>query len=312
MAEETAPESRVVTVEEAVRRLRAGEVVAIPTETVYGLAARIDRPEAIGGIFALKGRPADNPLIVHVADVAQVEEIAEVSEVARTLMKTFWPGPLTIVLPRRMGVSDVVTAGLDTVAVRMPSAAIALEILRGVGVPLAAPSANRSGRPSATIAQHVLDDHGERVDVVDGGPCEQGLESTVVRPLSDKILMLRPGKITREALTQATGLPVVDPEQSDLRRSPGTRHRHYAPSVPVVLCEDLDHVRDVAGKGNVMVLSVVNPGVGSVWHSLDARTVFAHFREAERLGVDKILVHLDETVRVDEALMNRLRRAAES
>lgn len=299
-------------VEEAVRRLRAGEVVAIPTETVYGLAARIDRPEAIGGIFALKGRPADNPLIVHVADVVQVEEIAEVSDVARTLMKTFWPGPLTIVLPKRPGVSDAVTAGLDTVAVRMPAALIAREILRGVGVPLAAPSANRSGRPSATIAQHVLDDHGDRVCVVDGGPCEQGLESTVVRPLNNKILMLRPGTITREALTKATGLPVVDPELGDLRRSPGTRHRHYAPQVPVILFDDLGQVRDLAGTGNVMILSAVDPGVGATWHLLDARTVFADFREAERLGVDKILVHLDETVRVDEALMNRLRRAAES
>lgn len=312
MADETAAELKVITVDEAVRRLRAGEVVAIPTETVYGLAARIDRPEAIARIFELKGRPQDNPLIVHVADPAQVDEIAVVSDIARTLMDSFWPGPLTIVLPKRPGVSDDVTAGLDTVAVRMPAAPIACEILRGVGVPLAAPSANRSGRPSATIAQHVLDDHGDRVCVVDGGPCEQGLESTVVRPLNDKILMLRPGMITREALTKATGLSVVDPELGDLRRSPGTQHRHYAPQVPVILCDDLGRLREQAGMGNVMILSAVDPGVDAFWHSLDARTVFAHFREAERLGVDKILVHLDETVRVDEALMNRLRRAAES
>lgn len=301
----------VISVEEAVRRLQHGEVVAIPTETVYGLAARIDDEGAIRRIFSLKGRPADNPLIVHVATRAQVANLAKISDVAATLMDRFWPGPLTIVLPKNDGVSDLVTAGLDTVAVRMPASPTAIEILRRLDVPLAAPSANRSGRPSATQAQHVLDDHGDAVAVVDGGACQEGLESTVVRPLADRILLLRPGVISRSDLTEATGLPVVDPDVDDVRRSPGTRHRHYAPAVPVELFDDLDDLRRSIGNGNVVILAETNPHGGGIWKPLTGPTVFTEFRDAERLGVDKILVHLTEAVRTDEALMNRLRRASE-
>lgn len=203
------------------------------------------------------------------------------------------------------------SAGLDTVAVRMPAAPIAREILQAVGVPLAAPSANRSGRPSATTAQHVLDDHGDAVPVVDGGPCTHGLESTVIRTTDDAILLLRPGMVTRAELEAVAHLPVRDPADADLRRSPGTRHRHYAPNVPVILCETVDQLRQEAAMGRPLILSTQDLQVGGEWHRLDARTVFSEFREAERSGVEKILVHLDESVRADEALMNRLRRAAE-
>ncbi|WP_296977514.1 L-threonylcarbamoyladenylate synthase [Thermobacillus sp. ZCTH02-B1] len=197
---------------EAARTLREGGIVAFPTETVYGLGADARNAEAVRRVFAAKGRPSDNPLIVHIADRDQLRELAlPYGGVAARLMDAFWPGPLTIVLPVRPGaVAPEVTAGLDTVAVRMPAHPVALRLIAAAGCPIAAPSANRSGRPSPTLAAHVLEDLEGRIDgVVDGGPAEVGLESTVVMMADGRIHVLRPGGVTPEALAEAAGCEVA-------------------------------------------------------------------------------------------------------
>ncbi|MFC5701551.1 L-threonylcarbamoyladenylate synthase [Cohnella faecalis] len=215
---------------EAAAALAAGGVVAFPTETVYGLGGDARSTEAVGKIFAAKGRPSDNPLIVHIADEADVESLCErVGEIERTLMRIFWPGPLTLVLPVRPGaVSPLVTAGLDTVAVRLPEHRLARDLIAAAGCPLAAPSANRSGRPSPTEARHVQEDLDGRIDgVLDGGAAGVGLESTVVRVLDGIVHVLRPGGVTAEHLQAAIG------DLAEVRQSHGTEETN-----PVVAADD--------------------------------------------------------------------------
>lgn len=218
--------------------LQQGGIVAFPTETVYGLGAVAASTEAVERIFAAKGRPSDNPLIVHIAHREQADELAaEISGLERRLMERFWPGPLTLVLPLRPGaVSPLVTAGLDTVAVRMPDHPLALRLIAAAGAPLAAPSANRSGRPSPTTAQHVMEDLGGRIaGVLDGGPAGIGLESTVVRVDNEgRIHVLRPGGVTaaelRAAAPQADVVAAGETtEEPSIPRSPGMKYAHYAP-----------------------------------------------------------------------------------
>lgn len=300
----------------AVDLLKQGRLVALPTETVYGLAARIDDPQAIRRIFTAKGRPQDNPLIVHVADITDIEAIGVTGVVEDVLIQHFMPGPLTIVLQRRSEISDDVTAGLSTVAVRIPGNDVFREIIRRVGKPLAAPSANLSGRPSPTTAQHVVDDLGSVVDaVVDAGPCSVGLESTVVQVVGNEVVILRPGAVTAAMLADVTGLTVRSAETQEAMASPGSRHRHYAPHARVVLVYDAAEILQQGAKGattSVIVLARHSPGEGIPWRSLTASTLYAELRRADALHVDKIVVHCDEEIRSDEAMMNRLRRAAES
>lgn len=217
--------------------LTDGGLVAFPTETVYGLGADALLGEAVAKIFAAKGRPADNPLIVHVVSPEDVDRIAFVDEQAARLMKLFWPGPLTLVLVAKEGVPSITRAGLSTVAVRMPSHPVALALIEEARCPVAAPSANRSGRPSPTNAQTVVDDLNGAVDVViDAGPTDVGVESTVVDVTGPALVLLRPGGLPVEELIAVED--VVLPQGEEIkRRSPGTRHRHYAPSVPLVLWE---------------------------------------------------------------------------
>lgn len=295
--------------------LREGKVLAIPTETVYGLAALITNDEAIRGIFNAKGRPADNPLIVHVANAVDVASIAIVSPLAQRLMDVFFPGALTLVLPKRPHVSDLVTAGLDTVAVRMPDLAVTRAIIARAGAPVAAPSANLSGRPSPTTARHVLDDLDGRIAaVIDAGPCREGLESTVVRIVDEQVYILRPGSVSRIDIERAINAPVVNEvRDADLHHSPGTRYRHYAPHAHVVLVDSIDEairIRD-AGDGLTMLLAPVDLALGLPWRPLTAASLYAELRYADSLHVKKIIVHCDEQVRTNEALMNRLRKAAE-
>ncbi|MBB6669929.1 L-threonylcarbamoyladenylate synthase [Cohnella nanjingensis] len=254
---------------EAASALAAGGVVAFPTETVYGLGGDARSTEAVERIFAAKGRPSDNPLIVHLADAAGLDGLAAgVSSLERKLMAAFWPGPLTFVLPALPGaVSPRVTAGLDTVAVRVPAHETARRLIAAAGCPIAAPSANRSGRPSPTLARHVLDDLDGRIDgVLDGGPTGVGLESTVVRVMGDVVHVLRPGGVTAEQLRAAAGPDVrVESGSGDVGdvgeaarevapsgdagaagaddgsaaetapRSPGVKYTHYAPQGEMVL-----------------------------------------------------------------------------
>lgn len=232
--------TRPAQLREAAAALRAGGLVAFPTETVYGLGADARNTAAVERIFVAKGRPADNPLIVHVASIEAAERLAgPIGAAERRLMEAFWPGPLTVVLPARPGgegVSPRVTAGLPTVAVRMPSHPVALELIALADVPVAAPSANRSGRPSPTTAEHVREDLGGRIDgIVDGGAADVGLESTVVAvdASTGAVRVLRPGGVTAEALA-AAGFPVASADASDEEaagapRSPGVKYTHYAP-----------------------------------------------------------------------------------
>ena len=320
--------------------LRDGGLVAIPTETVYGLAVRADDADAVARLFAVKDRPSDNPLIVHVADVAGVHAVArDVTPLAEALLARFAPGPLTVVLPAREDLPRAVTAGLDTVAVRIPDHAVALELLRLAGVPLAAPSANRSTRPSPTRAEHVLDDLDGRIDaVVDGGPTRVGLESTVVDARGAAPIVLREGGVTREELAAVTGSTDTDADGTDrtdaveaAHRSPGTRHRHYAPSIPVHLAAAGDGptlAARLADRGDARVGLVAvrssgaldgreqgHTGVVVLGLPRDAGTLaadlFALLRAAETRDLTALVVEAVPEDGVGRAVMDRLRRAAE-
>ena len=226
---------------EAARALRAGKLVAFPTETVYGLGGDATNDRAVAAIFAAKGRPSFNPLIVHVSSAAAAGQFAELGAKAQVVAKRFWPGPLTLVLPRRRDckISLLATAGLDSVALRVPAHKTAQTLLMMAGVPLAAPSANPSGRLSPTEADHVLNDLGDRVEfVIDDGPCAIGVESTVLSLLEDKPRILRPGAVTAEQLSEALQEPVeteAGAEDAAAPRSPGRLLSHYAPTLPVRL-----------------------------------------------------------------------------
>lgn len=227
----------------AAELIRRGELVAIPTETVYGLGADGLNEAAVAKIFEAKGRPQDNPLILHIWDAEQMEQFChDIPKAAYDLAKAFWPGPLTMVLPAREIVPRRTTGGLNTVALRCPDNVVTREIIRLSGVPIAAPSANLSGKPSTTTAQHVLHDHdGKIAAVVDGGPCRVGVESTIVDLTEDRPRLLRPGGITPEQLIAVLGDLVVDKavtaqiDKDAVVKAPGMKYRHYAPAEPVVI-----------------------------------------------------------------------------
>lgn len=231
--------ARRTAIERAAVRLRSGALVAFPTETVYGLGANALDADAVQRIFAAKGRPAHNPVIVHVASADAARNVVSAwPEAAARLAQRFWPGPLTLVLPKAASVPDVVTAGLEKVGVRVPQHPVALELLRAAGVPVAAPSANRSNATSPTTAQHVVASLGDAdVLVLDGGPCEVGIESTVVDVGLDRVVLLRPGAISRAQLEHALGSRVelaAGVADDAARPAPGMMRRHYAPRARVV------------------------------------------------------------------------------
>lgn len=212
--------------------------MAFPTETVYGLGANALDPKAVRGIFAAKGRPADNPLIVHVHAFGSAAKLGRVDERSLKLMGLFWPGPLTLVIAAAPGVPSEVTGGLETVAVRMPDHTVALALIRESGVPIAAPSANTSGRPSPTTAGEVLEDLDGRLDIIlDAGSTDVGVESTVLDVTGETPVLLRPGGVSVENICKAVGYVVSSPCGQKAMRSPGTRYRHYAPSIPVILLD---------------------------------------------------------------------------
>ncbi|HHY59512.1 MAG TPA: threonylcarbamoyl-AMP synthase [Clostridia bacterium] len=228
---------------EAAVILRWGGTVAFPTETVYGLGANALNPAAVAKIFAAKGRPSDNPLIVHIACLDDLDMlVSRIPPAVELLVQAFWPGPLTLVLPKRPGVPDVVTAGLDTVGVRMPAHPVALALLEKSRVPVAAPSANLSGRPSPTTGLHVLKDLAGKVDLVlDAGECQVGVESTVLDLTTNPPMILRPGGITKEELEEVIGPVALDPALSgeasqDFKpKAPGMKYTHYAPKAKVTV-----------------------------------------------------------------------------
>lgn len=220
--------------------LKEGGTVIFPTETVYGLGARFDDDEALGKIFLAKGRPRDNPLILHIYKRDQLDEIAEfVPPEAEVLIDKYWPGPLTMIFKKKSHISDIVSGGLDTVAVRMPSHPVALELLKLVDLPLAAPSANISGRPSPTSEDHLKEMEGRVDAIVLGGDCQVGLESTVIDLSRARPILLRPGRVSLEELEELLG-PVDLYENKGEFASPGLKYKHYAPKTPLVLLEGSD------------------------------------------------------------------------
>ncbi|QMV44987.1 threonylcarbamoyl-AMP synthase [Cohnella cholangitidis] len=336
-------------VTEAAAALAAGGVVAFPTETVYGLGGDARSTAAVERIFSAKGRPSDNPLIVHLAHGEEVYSLAErVNEVERVLMATFWPGPLTLVLPLRAGaVSPLVTAGLDTVAVRVPAHELARSLIQRSGCPLAAPSANRSGRPSPTQARHVMEDLNGRIDgVLDGGATGVGLESTVVRVVEGKVHILRPGGVTREQLQSAVGstADVLSPKDSNSQaeaesvnhterapRSPGVKYTHYAPKGEMLLIAGpLDKIVpavqekiDEAVRKGLRVAVISCTEHASVYRAetvLDcgpyrnperaAHSLYALLRECDERSIDFIVAEGYPEEGIGAALMNRMRKAA--
>lgn len=226
---------------QAAEFLIKNEVVAFPTETVYGLGGNAESDEAVAKIFAAKGRPSDNPLIIHIAEEDQLTDfVEEIPDKAQTLMKKFWPGPITLIFKKKEGaLSDQATAGLSTVAVRMPDHPVALAVIKKAGLPIAAPSANRSGKPSPTIAEHVWEDlNGRIAGIVDGGPTGVGVESTVLDCTEDVPVILRPGAVTKEQLEAVIGEVSVDAALLDAEqapKSPGMKYTHYAPDAPLHL-----------------------------------------------------------------------------
>ena len=312
--------------------LKAGELVAIPTETVYGLAANALDADAVAGIFAAKERPADNPLIVHIDDKAAVYTLcAEVNDKAETLMDAFWPGPLTIILPRASVVPDIVSAGLPTVAVRMPSHEAAQAIIRAAGVPLAAPSANRSGSPSPTTAARVAADMDGRIAaIVNGGDCEVGVESTVISLCGDVPLLLRPGGITPAQLESAIGtVAIADSitrplQEGEVVASPGMKYKHYAPRAQVTIVKGDaaafaafvnaradEGVMAMAFDGETDTLTVPYVTYGTRNNSLSqAQRLFEALREADDRGATVLYAAFPPVDGVGLAVYNRLLRAA--
>jgi len=301
-------------------------LVAFPTETVYGLGADAMSERAIERIFAAKGRPADNPLIVHVGSRHMLDRVALINDNADALIKQYWPGPLTLVLERRAAVPSAVSAGLPTVAVRMPDNAIALALIRAARTPIAAPSANRSGRPSPTSAAHVLADLDGRVDVIlDGGATNIGIESTVLDVTADVAVVLRPGWITEAQVAAITGAVTRAESLEALRRSPGTRYRHYSPRARVVLVEratrdSLERVCNERLESGTVGFIGHTPLVidDEKFHALILRgepadyaaRLYGALREMDERGAAIVVVEGIADAGEGAAVMDRLRRAA--
>lgn len=315
-------------IERAGEIIRSGGLVAFPTETVYGLGADALNEEAVSSIYRAKGRPSDNPMIVHIATIDAAEELAsEVSETAARLMEEFWPGPITFVLHKKAVVPSVTTGGLDTVAIRMPSSETARRLILASGRPIAAPSANISGKPSPTNAGDVLEDMDGIIDaVIEGESSKVGIESTVLDVTGDIPVILRPGFVTPELIEERTGIvavydsslkevhsEVLDPEEGAAElegfrpKSPGMKYKHYAPKARVIIVEgDIDARREEFEKSGVRV-AVLDYGEDSMEA---AHSFFSDLRRLDREGVETILVRPLAREGLGFSIMNRMLKSA--
>lgn len=320
--------------------LKSGKIVAFPTETVYGLGANALNSEAVEEIFKAKGRPSDNPLIVHIADKEKVKELTKsIPEKAAVLMDNLWPGPLTLVMEKSSIIPEIITAGLDTVAVRMPEHPVARELIRLAGIPVAAPSANVSGKPSTTTAQHVLDDLDGKIEmVIDAGSSRVGLESTVLDVTVDPPVLLRPGGVTPKQIEKYIGPIDIDKtilgkiNSENIPKSPGMKYTHYSPKAHVVIVkgEDLkkqmEKILELADKSKKQGKKV---GVCATLQTQDgyrgyetismgdrnnpetiAASLFSILREFDDRGVDIIFAESVDDHEVGLAIMNRMVKAA--
>lgn len=331
-----APDETALT--EAARLLRSGELVGIPTETVYGLGANALDADAVRRVFEAKGRPGDNPLIVHISEMSELRPLinCEPSPAAIALAERFWPGPLTMIFPKSDVVPMRTTGNLDSIAVRVPEHPIARQLIRLAGVPIAAPSGNRSGKPSPTTAAHMFEDMEGRIPmIIDGGTCGVGVESTVLDMTGDVPRVLRPGGVTPEMIRDCVGACEVDPAvlkplgKDEHPRSPGMKYKHYAPSgtltiyhgketnVIEAICEAYDSAVSSGHHPLIFAMDAHLSAYGdrrteSFGRTPDdmARSVFAALRDADALGADLIFSEAVEAEGIGLAIMNRLGRAA--
>lgn len=317
--------------EQAAEVLKNGGIVAVPTETVYGLAANALDVSAVRSIFAAKGRPQDNPLILHISSIDMLYDIAaEILPLALILAENFWPGPLTMIFPRKEAVPAETCGGLDTAAVRMPNNAYTLSLIEKCGFPLAAPSANTSGLPSPTSAQHVYDDMKGKIPLIaDGGECRFGVESTVISfDGSDSVRILRPGAVTAEMLREYAHVAVdsgvlrrIEPEQKVL--SPGMKYKHYSPKADVFIIDGDDEqvgifIDNVRANGNAALLGSGREKLPNGWVHLpygdtseeQAEHIFSSLRKADELNCGAVYVRMPDTSGIGLAVYNRLLRSA--
>ena len=315
----TVVEPDAASITKAAKLLQDGGLVAFPTETVYGLGGDATNDRAVAAIFEAKGRPQFNPLISHVLDASEAKKLVQWNDTADRLARRFWPGPLTLVLPRAKDspISLLATAGLDSVAVRAPSHPVAQGLIRAAGIPIAAPSANRSGAVSPTRAEHVAESLGERVPLIlDGGPCLVGLESTVLDLTTATATLLRPGGATREAIEATIGpvaLSAAIPSGDAARRSPGQLDSHYAPARPVRL-----NAMSVGTDEGLLAFGPNPPTGAMLTYNLSpsgdlgeaAANLFAHLRALDRPGIGRIAVMPIPQTGLGVAINDRLRRAA--
>lgn len=309
--------------------LKNGGLIAFPTETVYGLGANGLDEEAVSKVYKAKGRPSDNPMILHIAEISEIYDIAEeLSEDGRKLVEAFWPGPLTVVVKRKPIVPDTTTGGLDTVGVRMPSDETARNLIKAAGVPIAAPSANLSGKPSPTMAEHVIKDINGRIDgIICGGKCQVGIESTVVSVVGDTPVILRPGKITKEDMSEVLGKEVkIDPaieitnaketKNHDFKpMAPGMKYRHYAPEAEMLVIEgDEDKVKlEITKQKESLEKQGKKVGVimfGSDNFEVAAHDLFADLRKMDDENVDYIIAGAVKSEGLGYAVMNRMLKSA--
>ncbi len=298
-----------------IQLIKSGEVVAFPTETVYGLGADAWNPTAIQKVFEVKGRPSDNPLIVHISDSEQVSDFAsEIPDTARKLMDAFWPGPLSMVLKKKPEVLDAVTAGLNTVAIRMPDHHLALEFIAQTG-PLVAPSANTSGKPSPTKAEHVRQDFGIDFPVIDGEASKIGLESTVIDLTQSIPAILRPGSISRKQIEEALGTEVEESffHHTEKPRSPGQKYSHYKPNAEVRWLKEGEE--PTSPTSLYLLISGSHSGSNIVDYNDDlnrlASELYDRFRQADIEGFNEVVIELftDNEKGISSALLNRIRKS---
>lgn len=298
-------------IKEAIEVLNNGELVAIPTETVYGLAAPINNVKSLEKIFALKERPFFDPLIIHVTNIKQAKELTTSwSQVVDSLTEKFWPGPLTIVLPKSDTVNDIITAGLDSVGLRCPNHPLALELLNELNIPLAAPSANKFKKTSPTSVEHVRSEFGEDLFILDGGSCEIGIESTVIGVFSDRIDIYRPGMITKVEIQKVVDIPV---NLAESPVSPGQLKHHYMPAIPLIIYQNKDILIKNLKDQYQLDLNQSTEMILNSDPNIAARELYSSLREISSTKARAITLKKPELINEKwEAIWNRLEKAASS